>query len=121
MPFIHAFKVTKRTRRVKYLSLVFTDGARSEDFKMRLRSALAREVKTNGRFEIRTKYDNAPDWFIIFQSSWPEAGLDKHLKRIATELGAEIYIEPGIPLAELNTDISNFVFNVNPLQRRADN
>jgi|GEM_PF-4646123 len=110
LPLIHALKATKRTGKVKVLSVAFLETAHVNDFKDRLRSALARSVRKYGRFTIRHK-EGRNDWFIEFANSWPESELDDHLKNVAIEMGTNIYLEPGVPLAEFDPlDLRSFLF-----------
>lgn len=117
----HAMKTTQRTGRIKFLSMVFATSASAAEFKEQLRKALARDVQKHGRFDIYY-VPNRHDWLVAFKGAWPEAKLDEHLKRVATELGLELYLEPGIPLAEVDQkDPGSFTYSLDPRRRRPDN
>lgn len=118
---VHAMKVTKRTGRVKYLSVSFTERSISlaDEFRQKLQSRLARMVRQHGRFEIKVRYRE--DWLVIFANSFPERELDTMLSEIATELSAKMFIEPGIPLAEMTMSPGSFNFTIDLKRRRPNN
>ena len=89
---VHAMKVTKRTGRVKYLSVSFTERSipLADEFRQKLQSRLARMVRQHGRFEIKVRYRE--DWLVIFANSFPERELDAMLNEVATELSAKCLI-----------------------------
>ena len=120
-PPIHAMKTTRRTGRVQFVSLVFTDPTHVIAFKDRLRVVLAKGVKKHGRFTIHYR-EGRSDWFVKFAGAWPEDKLDASLKEIATELGADIYLEPGLPMSEIiPEDQRSFGFTLDTGRRRPDN
>lgn len=118
---VHAMKVTKRTGRVKYLSVSFTERSipLADQFREKLRSKLARLVRQHGRFEIMVRYRE--DWLVIFANSFPERELDTILNAVATELEAKMFIEPGIPESEMTTSSSSFSFIIDLKRRRPNN
>lgn len=118
---VHAMKVTKRTGRVKYLSVSFTERSipLADQFRQKLQSRLARLVRQHGRFQIMVRYRE--DWLVVFTNSFPERELDKMLNEIATELKAKMFIEPGIPLAEMTSSPSSFNFIIDLKRRRPNN
>jgi hypothetical protein len=118
---VHAMKVTKRTGRVKYLSVSFTERSipLADQFRQKLQSKLARLVRQHGRFEILVRYRE--DWLVIFANSFPERELDAMLNAVATELRAKMFIEPGIPLSEMTSSPSSFNFIIDLKRRRPNN
>jgi hypothetical protein len=120
---VHALKVTKRTVRVKkYLSMVFIERTVSlkQPFQDLLKAKLARAVRQHGRFRIisRARYN---DWMVIFPTNYPEKELDQMLIDVANQLGVMLFIEPGIPLAEMMTDPKSFDYTINLNRRRPSN
>ena len=107
----HAFKVTKRTNRVKYVSFSFNNMTEDQIafYREAIRKRLSRQVRQNCRFTVHTK-PGYPDWFITFEHSWPERDLDRDLNAVATQQGVLMFLEPGIPEREMNTDPSSFFF-----------
>lgn len=117
---VHAMKGTKRTGRVKILGVAFTERSipLTEPFREMLRKKLARLVRQYGRFTIVSR---RTDWRVDFAGTFPERELDAMLNEIATQLGAMMYIEPGIPLSELTADPSSFEFRIDVNRRRPNN
>lgn len=108
----HAFKVNKRANRVKYVSFSYNNMTAEEvaAHQAAVRRKLSRQVRQNNcRFTVHAKPANL-DWFITFEHSWPERDLDRDLNAIATEQGMMMFIEPGIPEAEMTTDPMSFFF-----------
>jgi len=119
---IHAAKYTERTGQVKYVSVAFDRGGRRlvnsywEILQRRMRPL----VPQHGNFS-RSARPGRDDWFITFESPWPEQVLDELLKQAATRLEAQIFIEPVIPTAELTLDDSAFLFRIDPRRRPPNN
>ena len=119
---VHAMKATKRSGRVRFVSVAFAGAAVviTEEFRTRLRSKLARRVQQNGRFEVIHRPGHT-DWFIIFAGTWPERELDEALNATATELGAKMFMDPAIPVAEMTADMREFMRTVNIRRDRPTN
>jgi hypothetical protein len=119
---VHAMKATKRTGKVKVVSVSFTERSIPlvEPFLEKVRARLAKRVRQNGRFRVITRR-GANDWAILFSQVFPERELDQMLVEIATELNALIFIEPGIPLSEMTFNPNNFDFVIELHKRRPNN
>ncbi|HJP81323.1 MAG TPA: hypothetical protein VJ841_02945 [Candidatus Saccharimonadales bacterium] len=106
---------------MQFVSLVFVNPAHVISFRDRLRAILAKGVQKHGRFTIH-HIEGRNDWFVEFSGAWPEDKLDASLKEIATELGADIYMEPGLPISEIiPEDERSFGFTLDTRRRRPDN
>ena len=118
---IHAAKFTDQAGVVKYLSVAFDRGGRRlvnsywEVLQRRMRPLVAQY----GNFS-RDAKPGYNDWFVTFESPWPEPVLDELLRQAATRLEAQIFIEPAAAMPDPR-NMNSFLYWIDPRRRRPNN
>lgn len=108
----HVLKLTERTGRLKFASFT-SDHATANDIaalRVAVEQRLRPQVGRHGGFVVHAK-PGAPDWFIVFERTWPEADLDRDVRAIANEQGWVLFMEPGTPVSEMGINPADFLFN----------